>query len=45
MSVLKVRLFPAVYWLVNLVVSDKHGTKIYRDLSALEETLHGKRMR
>ena len=45
MFVLKVRLFLVVYWLVNLVVSDKHGIKIYWDLSALEETLHGKRMR
>ena len=23
------------YWFVNLAVTDKHGTKIYRDLSAL----------
>ena len=36
MFVPEVWLFPSVYWFVNFTRTDKHGTKIRRDLSALE---------
>ena len=34
---LKSGVFLLVYWFVNLTLTDKHGTKIYRDLSTLGE--------
>ena len=39
MFIHKVRLFPLVCWFVHLTLTDKHGKKIRRDLSALVQRL------
>ena len=36
MFVPKVPRFQLVYWFVDVILADKHGTKIYRELSVLD---------